>query len=238
MTTPTPEPIVFNPPLYDADVYVTNGYWNLRAGMNATSTDLGDIEGIDSKLRMKVSKVTNPSGQLNWYKYNRELATGIEAGYFADVDKLRIEYVTDEIIDDTPTDTPDDTSTPNVDLDALKSAVLGEILTELSKQVLIDVPLPNFTFTVPNIMRPYLVSYHRNLAAYHSALAQRFEDGTPTTSQIAAQIFDTSTTFSTPLDDYLAQNMSDLADGNDMILDAILNSDNVIADDDVEDEAA
>lgn len=181
---PDPIPVIFNPPLFDADVSMPSGYWNLRADMTTSSKDNGDI--TSEVKRMKVSKITNPAEGFNWYKYSRELTTHTETGYFADFDTLRIDY-----IEDSTTDIPEiPDSSPDIGLPEIED-MIHETLAPLFEILLVDVPVPDFTMSVPAIMKDYLISYHRGQSKLHEAIARRFESGTPTLSQIDAEIYGT-----------------------------------------------
>lgn len=195
-----PTPIIFNPPLFDCNMHVSHGIWNLRADMTINSKP---IALLDTTIRrMKVSKKTNHANGYDWYKFTMELSTGVLTGYFAHGDKLNFDF-----LDDT-TDIPDVPDLPG--LPEIEDMV-QQVLAPLMETLLIDVPLPDFTMSIPAIMKDYLVSYHRAQAKMHEAIARRVENGTPTMTQVANEIYATI-----ELSDVHATNISGLPDSSQL----------------------
>lgn len=168
----------FNPALFDADVYVNSGYWNLRSEMSAGSADLGDITSIPE--RMKVSKETRNENGYDWYKFERDLATHTQSGYFAKTDKLVIDYIEE---------TPDNEPVPDIGLPEIED-MIQKAIEPLLKESRVDFLAT--TFNVPEILRKpigmALVAIGKELQTQGYRYA-----GITTASEIADVVYSTVT---------------------------------------------
>lgn len=184
MTQPTPiNP--FNPTLYEADVRVTNGTWNMRPIMVA-SPAVEVIGELTTEARtMLVSKERATGSTYEWYKFKE----GDTVGYFAHDEKLDIQYAVDTVPDtpdDEPDDTPADTSELIARMDALevtnqalneRITALENAITKMLEPVIVDVP--DVTYTVPRFALEALSSMHDGLERTHKVHKEFLSTGTP-----------------------------------------------------------
>lgn len=201
------QPIVFDPPLFDAIVSVNNGYLNMRSDMSANSVDLGDI--TTTPMPLKLSKKTNDANGFTWYKFQQERPAAIVTGYIADVDKLNIEYTEENQQPEQPPATSDQLTPEQIE------QIIEAEIDRRMELVPLDLFNGLYTWQVPRVMLPFV----RDMAKIAHMVSGELRNeamranGEPVLSDITDAIYSASV----PDDDSVAVTLSGILDGDNTI---------------------
>ena len=135
-----------------------SGGSNWRAGFNTKAQIIGVI-GVDP-MAAAISRNTVHADGYDWHM----VVIADKIGYVAFTENILIEWI--------DSDTPKPVPEPVPDMDAL----VQKYLADLFAPVMIDIPVPAFTMTIPDVLRQPFAAALRNQAKLLEVMAQRIED--------------------------------------------------------------